>query len=111
MEKEIGKIDQIAELVKAKLEMKEEIPEEQMMFIREATKKKPMLAKQIREMRYERESLLERIHKNKNASIRAEGIIYGGVKLTVKDAVRNIRDKEQHSKYIREGADVRSIGL
>ncbi|MBO5071877.1 MAG: DUF342 domain-containing protein [Eubacterium sp.] len=111
VEKEIGKIDQIAELVKAKLEIKEEIPEEQMKFIREATVKKPALAKQVRDLRYERESILERVQKNKNASIRAEGIVYGGVKLMVKDAVRNIRDKEQHSKYVREGADVRSIGL
>ena len=76
-----------------------------------STVKKPALAKQVRDLRYERESILERVQKNKNASIRAEGIVYGGVKLMVKDAVRNIRDKEQHSKYVREGADVRSIGL
>ena len=110
-EKELGKIDQIAELVRAKIQMKEEVPEGQMKFIREASVRKPELARQIREKKYERESILARIQKHKNASVRAEGIVYGGVKLTIKDAVRNIRDKESHCKYVREGADVRSIGL
>ena len=111
LEKELGKIDQIAELVRAKIQMKEEVPEGQMKFIREASVRKPELARQIREKKYERESIQARIQKHKNASVRAEGIVYGGVKLTIKDAVRNIRDKESHCKYVREGADVRSIGL
>ena len=91
--------------------MKEEVPEEQMNFIRGASVRKPELVKKIREMRYERENILTRIQKHKSASVRAEGIVYGGVKLTIKDAVRNIREKESHCKYVREGADVRSIGL
>lgn len=111
MEKELGKIDQIAELVRAKIQMKEEVPEEQMKFIRGASVRKPELVRQIREKKYERESIQARIQKHKNASVRAEGTVYGGVKLTIKDAVRNIRDKESHCKYVREGADVRSIGL
>ena len=111
LEKELNKIEQIAELVRAKIQMKEEVPEEQMNFIRGASVRKPELVKKIREMRYERENILTRIQKHKSASVRAEGIVYGGVKLTIKDAVRNIREKESHCKYVREGADVRSIGL
>lgn len=111
LEKELNKIEQIAELVRAKIQMKEEVPEEQMNFIRAASVRKPELVKKIREMCYERENILTRIQKHKSASVRAEGIVYGGVKLTIKDAVRNIREKESHCKYVREGADVRSIGL
>lgn len=111
LEAEVTKIDKVAETIRAKLEKKEEVAEEQMQFIRKAAARKPELAKKIREIRYERENILGRIQKNKNACVRVEGIVYGGVKLTIKEAARNINERDSHCKYVREGADVRSIGL
>lgn len=111
LEKELEKIDRVADSIREMLERKEEVAEEQLAFVKKAAVRKPELARQIHDIKYERENILGRIQKNKNACVRVEGIVYGGVKFNIKDASRNISEKDSHCKYVREGADVRMIGL
>ena len=57
----------------------QEVLPEQMNYLKQATVNKPLLVKQIRELREEREKLLVRIEKNKHSCIRVEGAVYSGM--------------------------------
>lgn len=111
IEERLNKIDKIAEGVRKQLEAKQELPPEQVQYIKKATVSKPKLVKELKEMRYERESLLAQIAKNKNACIRVEDAVYSGVKIVVKDVMKIQQDNVSHCRFVREGADIRIQSL
>ena len=97
--------------VKEQLKKGQEILPEQMEYLKKATKEKPRLIRQLHEMREEREKLLMRIDKNRNACIRVEGVVYSGVEVTVKEVRKIQHDQVSRCKFVRDGADVKMIGL
>ena len=105
------KIDTVVDHVKEQLKKGQEILPEQMEYLKKATKEKPRLIRQLHEMREEREQLLMRIDKNRNACIRVEGVVYSGVEVTVKEVQKIQHDQVSRCKFVRDGADVKMIGL
>ena len=89
----------------------EEISEEQMNFVRRATKNKPILTKELKENRYERECIIERIDNNKRSCVKVYDAVYPGTEISVKDAIRIIHDSISHCRFVRDGADVRMTDL
>lgn len=111
MEDQLEQIDKVAETVKRQMAANQEVLPEQLQYIKKAAASKPVLVKELHEMKYEKESILIRIEKNKNAGIRVEDTVYSGVKVLVKDAVKMIHDQVSHCKFVRDGADVLTKGL
>lgn len=105
------KIDNVIASVKEQLEGNQEIQPEQKEYLKLMTVQKPIMAKNMREMREEREKLLERIEKNKNACIRVEGVVYSGVEVVVKDVRKRQQDQVSHCRFVRDGADVKMTAL
>lgn len=62
-EETLRKIDEVVNRVKGQLASNQEVLPEQMNYLKQATVNKPLLVKQIRELREEREKLLVRIEK------------------------------------------------
>jgi hypothetical protein len=107
----LEKIDKVVDAVKAQLAAKQEVSPEQMQYLKQATVNKPIIARNIRDKKDERERLRTRIEKNKRACIRVEGVVYSGVEVLVKDAHKIQHEQVSHCRFIREGADVKMVGL
>ena len=107
----LDKIEIVIHNVKQQLEHGQEIMPEQMEYLKKATVEKPKLVKSLREKRDERERLLTRIEKNMHSCIRVQGVLYSGVDINVKDAHKIQHDQVSHCKMVRDGADVKMIGL
>lgn len=110
-ESELKKIEAVAETVKQLLAQKKEITPEQHEYIRQATKVKPLIKKEIHEMKYEADSLQEMIDKNRGSCIKVNGELFSGVKIIVKDAMRIQQEHLSHCRFVRDGADVKMEGL
>lgn len=110
-EEMLQKIETVVHNVKYQLSAGQEVAPEQMDYLKKATVEKPTLVKNIRLMKERRESLLTRIEKNRNACIRVEGIVYSGIDITVKEVRKIQHEQVSHCKFIREGADVKMLGL
>ena len=109
LDEELKKIDEVAGGIKKQVAAGMEISEEQMDYIRRATKLKPAKTKEVKESRMERESLLDRIDANKRACVRIVDNVYSGVEINIKDASRIIHDHISHCRFVREGADVKMV--
>lgn len=107
----LRKIDEVVNRVKEQLASNQEVLPEQMNYLKQATVNKPLLVKQIRELREEREKLLVRIEKNKHSCIRVEGAVYSGIDITIKDVSKIQHEQVSHCRFVRDGADVRIVGL
>ncbi len=107
----VKKMDKVADGIKKQMEDNQDVLPEQLDYIKKAVKQKPSMLKEIRELKDQREKLLIRVEKNKNASIKVEDAVYSGVRISVKDATRVIHDNVSHCRFIREGADVRLTSL
>lgn len=107
----LAKIDRVADTVKRQVAGHQEVMPEQMAYIKNAVKNKPIYIKELKEMKRERESLLTRIEKNKNACVKVEDTAHYGVRISIKDATRNVHDNISHSKFVKDGADVKYVGL
>ena len=110
-QEKLDKIEKVADTVKKQLETNVEVSTEQMQFIKNAISHKPLYLKEIKQLKMDREDLLERIERNKNACILVEKTVYPGTKVTIKDMSRNFQEKLSHCRLIRDGADVRIAGF
>lgn len=110
-EGELKKIESVAEAVKQQLAQKIEISPEHLAFIKQATKMKPGIKKEIREMQYEAESIQAMVDRNRGACIKIYKEVFSGVKIIVKDAMRIQNEHLSHCRFVRDGADVKMEGL
>ncbi len=108
---ELKKIETVSGGIKSQVSRGEDITPEQMDFVRRATKNKPLLIKEQKENRYERESIIERIDVNKRACVKVYDAVYPGTEVSVKDAQRIIHDAVSHCRLVRDGADVKISDL
>ncbi|MEE3467724.1 MAG: FapA family protein [Eubacterium sp.] len=111
IEAELKKIEEVTSGIRAMVSRGEEVSEEQKGFVKRAAKSKPALQKELKENRYERESILERIDNNKRSCVKVYDAVYAGTELNVKDASRIIHDPISHCRFVRDGADVRMTDL
>ena len=108
---ELKKIEEVTNGIKAQLSHGEEISEEQKGFVKRATQSKTALQKELKENRYERDNLVERIDNNKRSCVKVYDAIYAGTEVSVKDATRIIHDPISHCRFVRDGADVKMTDL
>ncbi|MBO6108492.1 MAG: DUF342 domain-containing protein, partial [Eubacterium sp.] len=111
IEAELKKISEVTEGIKAHIDHGEEISEEQMNYVRRAAKNKPLLLQELKENKFAREELIDRIDRNKRSCVRVYDAVYAGTELNVKDAQRIIHDPISHCRFVREGADVKMTDL
>lgn len=110
-EESLNKIDHVVHNVKQQLAKNQDIMPEQKQYLKRVAKEKPILVRSIHDMKDERERLTTRIEKNRNSCIRVEGVVYSGVDIMVKDVCKIQHDEVSHCKFVRDGADVKMIGL
>lgn len=111
IEASLAKIDKLASAVRKQMLSQQELLPEQLDYIKKATVSKPLLVKELKSMRHEREAILAMVEKNRNSCIRVEDIVYPGVTIIVKDAMKIQNEKTQHCRFVRDGADIRIKGL
>lgn len=107
----LNKMQQLAKNVKNQLASNQQVSPEQLQYIKQATVNKPIIAKELREMKLKRENLFTRIENNKNACIKVEDSVYSGVKITVRDVSKNINENVSHCRFVRDGGEIRTKGL
>ncbi len=110
-EENIKKIDKMAEVFKKQIQSGGVLLPEQKQHLKQATLSKPILVRELKKMRRERESILADIERHKNSHIRVERDVYPGVKIVVKDVMKIQHEPISHCKFVRDGADVRAKGL
>ena len=108
---ELKKIEDVTAGIKNALSHGMEISDEQKDFVKRATKNKPVLLKELKENRYERDNIVERIDNNKRSCVKVYDAIYAGTEVSVKDATRIIHDPISHCRFVRDGADVKMTDL
>lgn len=111
IEESLKKIEKAAEEMKKQVQSGQGILPEQLQYIKKAGASKPVLIKEWQEMKYERESILSQVERNKYACIRVEDTLYSGVKLIIKDVMKIQHEKLSHCRIVRDGADLRVRGL
>lgn len=111
LEQSLAKIDKLASAVRNQMLSQQELLPEQVEAVKKATISKPVLVKELKTMRHEREALLAMIEKNRNSCIRVEDVVYSGVTIVVKDVMKIQSDKISHCRFVRDGADIRTTGL
>lgn len=107
----LNKMEQLAKNVKSQLAMNQEVSPEQKQSIKQMTVNKSVIVKELREMKAKRESLLERIEKNKLACIKVENEVYSGVNIAVRDVSKRVNESVSHCRFVRDGAEIRMKGL
>jgi hypothetical protein len=110
-EQTLQKFEKIAESVKAQLSLGREITKEQRNYIKQATQSKPAMTRELRELKHEKTGLQSLIENNRLASVYVEKEVYAGVKIVVKDAMKIQNEHLSHCRFVREGADVKMVGL
>ncbi len=105
------KMDQTLRAIKKMIQAGQKITPQQVQYLKVAASSKPKLLEEISNMESRCESLEKVIGLGDHAFIRVEGVVNTGVKIMIKDIVRIINDDISKCKFIREGADVKSVGI
>lgn len=110
-EEGLQKMNQVLAGIKKMIQSGQQISPKQVQYLKLASVSKPKLVKEIQIMK-EQCILLEKIiETGKNAFVRVEGNVNPGVKIVIKDISRIYRDSISKCKFIREGADIKSVGI
>ena len=88
-----------------------ELTPEQTKYLKIAKITKPKLVKEIEDLEIQHDSLQKIIDAATNVEIRVENIVNSGVKIVIKDIIRIINDNISACKFVREGADIKSVGI
>ena len=76
-----------------------------------ASASKPKIQRKIESMKAQCDTLRKSLKANTNVSIRVEGVVNSGVHIVIKDVSKIMSDRVSRCKFVREGADIKSIGI
>ncbi|MCM1245684.1 MAG: FapA family protein [Roseburia sp.] len=107
----IKKMDNALQMIKRSAQGDKQLTPQQIQYVRLVASSKPKLEKEILQMGLECKELREVIAKNAKVSIKVNGTVNAGVKIVIKDMSRIINDNVSACKFVREGADIKSVGL
>lgn len=107
----LNKMDRVLIAIKKAIKSGKPITPQQAKYLKLAAVSKPKLQKQIEDLEQQCESLQKIIDTNSNVSIRVEGVVNTGVKIVIKDISKIISDNISKCKFVREGADIKSLGI
>ncbi len=107
----LDKMDHVLIGIKKMVKSGQQISPQQVQYLKVAAASKPKLKKEIENMELQCQSMKKILELGTNASIRVEGVVNSGVKIMIKDIVRIINDNFSHCKFVREGADIKSLSI
>lgn len=107
----LQKMNQVLVGIKKCIKNGQTISPQQVQYLKLATASKPKLLKEIENMEVQCQSMQKILQLGTNASIRVEGVVNSGVKIMIKDISRIINDNFSHCKFVREGADIKSVSI
>ncbi len=107
----LEQMDMVLISIKRSIKSGNELTRQQERYLKMAAVSKPKLTQDIREMEAQREFLQKVIDSAKHVGIRVENTVNAGVKIIIKDVSRNINDNISRCKFIREGADIKSVSI
>lgn len=107
----IAKIDGILMSIKKSIRGGKQITPQQAQYLKVAANTKPKLKKEIENMEHQCEALQKVLDMNSDVCIRIEGVVNTGVKIVIKDITRIINDNISKCKFVREGAEIKSLGI
>ena len=105
------KMDSVLISIKKSLKSGKQITPQQAKYLKVAAASKPKLIREIRNMEEKCDTLRKVIDMNSNVFIRVEGVVNTGVKIVIKDISKIINDNISKCKFVREGADIKCLGI
>ena len=108
---DLNKLLPIVEAYKKKLSEGEQLQQNKVDYIRLATQSCIKLRSEIKEAVKKHESLQLELANNENAYIKVENVAYTGVKIIISNVVTYVRSEVHYSKFIRDKADIKIVGL
>lgn len=96
---------------KKKIENGEAISPEKIEYIKIATKSCVDIDEKIRQLTQQYEKLRLEMNNTEGGSIRVENIAYPGVKIVISNVIYYVRSEVHYSKFIRDRADIKLLGL
>jgi uncharacterized protein len=105
------KLAQALSLFRKKLTQGVEITNEKKEYLKQVTQSNIMLETQIKEARKRYEDLRLEVDNNSTGAIKVQDTVYPGTKLVISNVVYFVRQEIQHSKFIRDRADIKVAPL
>lgn len=97
--------------IKKFMQQGNELTPEQTKYLKIAKITKPKLLKEVEDLEIQYDSLQKVIDEATNVDIRVENVVNSGVKIVIKDISRIINDNVSACKFVREGADIKSLSI
>jgi uncharacterized protein (DUF342 family) len=101
----------ILETFKKKLSSGEKLSQDKLNYVRILTQNCIDLNNKIKEDTERYDKLWACINDNESGSIKIQNIVYPGVKIVISNVVYYVRSEIHYSKFIRERADIKIVGL
>lgn len=105
------KLAQALMLFRKKLTMGVQISNEKIEYLKQVTQNNIMLEAQIKESKQRYEDLRIEMDNKSSGMIKVQDIVYPGTKLVISNVIHYIRQETQHSKFIRDRADIKVLPL
>ncbi len=107
----LKKMDGVLHSIKKCVRTGKGLSPKQKEYLKTASASKPKIQKKIETMQAQCETLRKSLKANTNVSIRVEGVVNSGVQIVIKDVSKIMSDRVSKCKFVREGADIKSIGI
>jgi len=107
MIQEIEKIDQILVAYAKKVKSGEKLDPRILSSVKDSMTKKKLLSEAVEANQARLNSLIEMTNANANGSIRVQDTIFPGCRLAISNVCYYVKNEIQHSRFIKEGADIR----
>lgn len=111
MNNDMEKLLPILEAYKKKLNLGEKLSQDKLDYIRLATENCLALRNKIKESSSRYEQLHVEMNNSDGGSIKVENIAYPGVKIVISNVNYFVRSEIHYSKFVRDKADIRIVGL
>ena len=111
LEETIDTTKKNAILLKRKLKETGSLPEDKIVQLKSSVENLKVMEERYKELSEESIDLESLLGDRNEGNVIVHNIAYPGVKLTVASAVTFIRTNTQHSRFVRDGADVRVKGI
>ena len=96
---------------KKKLSSGDKVTPDKVNYLRTSTRDCIALSSDLKESTNRYEQLKIEMNNNSGGSIRVENIAYPGVKIVISNVIYFVRNEVQYSKFIRDRADIKIVGL
>ncbi len=107
MLQEIDKIDQILVAYAKKVKSGEKLDARILSSVKDSMEKKKLLSEAVAANQERLNKLIEMTDSNANGCIRVQDTIYPGCRITISNVCYYVKNEIQHSRFIKEGADIR----